>query len=184
MSKFTCSFTYDMGEVMYDLVVKRVTTEAGSSTIVVSSNYDDKVKLTFAADKTKAIVAYLKILMRDHMEKSYGEYFECIKIKHIGGKMDLQVYPEYTYLHKREHACDEKHKYSQIIKTSKDDYAINGALSDYSKADKMYLESMQKHDEEIKLTRYPFFDRAVKVTSKIFKDLLVLMKDADHISKD
>ena len=182
MSEFTCSFTSE-DDMVFDIVVKREIVE-GEPKIVIQSTNDDEQDVTvkFGVDEDKAILAYLRLLMRMHLETSFGEFFECISIRHLGGQIHISEHPRFKYYHKREQVQQKKFRMQQAVKdTAGDNSKFYVALAKLKKAEVKFTKVWDKHEREVEELRYPYFDKIIGEVSKIFKDLLVLMKDAHEV---
>lgn len=203
MSKFRCGFHNFDCESVYKINVKRVENGVneeieesgeidnlnpkGEPRIIVYSTKmkDDNeviVKMYFKTNDSKSILAYLRLLMRTHMQENFGINMEHIIINHIGGKLYISDLPDLKYLDKVEYYRMKRYALQQLIKDKKDNMNIYSLLNKLDVVNKKYGKVCLKHSIDVKEKRYSYINRIIDETSLIFEDLLVLISDAHDFS--
>ena len=125
MSSFKCSFVNEFDSATFEITVRQEQSEddklVGKShvqkkmeppkLVVESSNFSsDPVKVKFKVTQIQTIIAYLRLLLRTHMEEVFEESLESIQIDHIGGQIRIFEYPNFHYFTKLNYLRDKKHE--------------------------------------------------------------------------
>lgn len=118
MSSFKCSFTNDIGTPTFEINVKRELIESVNEAklIIESNNFtSDPVKIKFKMTQLTTVVAYLRLLLRTHMEEVFDESLEAINIEHIGGQIRIYEYPNFHYFNKLNYLREKKYEYESML---------------------------------------------------------------------
>lgn len=190
MSSFTFYFKNEIEEKLSEFTVKRVG-EAENVKIVVEHKPkpNKTVSLKFDASKplvigqNSPILAYLRFLVRKHIEWEFEDNLGWPYIKHESGKICSFQGPKFKYENKYNKLI---HKKSNLVRLIKDLDQSTGAfyqtLNKVTKLDKKLDELGPKHRQDIQEQKSIYMTKTLSELSGIFEDLLILISDAHEVT--
>lgn len=177
--EFKCVFLDEIGDETWTIMVQRA-----DDKISVTSVHTSK-KTTLKFDAIEAAVAYLRTLVRMHLEDAFEEtYSSSISIRHVGGEINLMDAPGFKYQAIVNKLTDKKIEFSQALKENKEPNMFYYILNKLGRIDRELAVAYKKHRKELVKLKRPYIQKMVETCSEIFHDLLVLIQDAQEVASE